>query len=152
MVQKGLDQVRDLMNGCSEARYEEIDTMYNGDYEESMAARRKEFPDWEMNPPKSRSDRTTKNESVECEDPAVSNLRSKLKDLERLPENEAVAFQLETEIYKLEREADVAADEWPDEISVIWSQTSKEKSCQQRPRCSRIPQAEVRIHACRLRP
>ncbi|CAN5460827.1 hypothetical protein BH20ACI3_BH20ACI3_41950 [soil metagenome] len=46
-------------------------------------------------------------------DPELERLRQKLMRLELLPENEAVAFKLESEIYKLEREAD---DEWPDEI------------------------------------
>ena len=44
----------------------------------------------------------------------IASLQAKLTRLERLPENEAVRFQLESEIYRLEREAN--ADEWPELI------------------------------------
>ncbi len=42
-------------------------------------------------------------------------LKEKLTKLESLPENEAIAFQLESEIYRLEGEA-ARANEWPDVI------------------------------------
>lgn len=48
-------------------------------------------------------------------DPEIISLREKLANLERLPENEAVLFNLESEIYRLECET-VSADEWPDLI------------------------------------
>jgi hypothetical protein len=41
----------------------------------------------------------------------LTSLREKLAKLEYLPENEAVRFNLESEIYRLERDAD--SDEWP---------------------------------------
>ncbi len=41
-------------------------------------------------------------------------LQEKLANLEALPENEAIALQLESEIYRLEHEQ--VADEWPDVI------------------------------------
>jgi len=47
-------------------------------------------------------------------DPRIAELRDKLSRLECLPENEAVAFQLETQICKLERAS--TTEEWPDVI------------------------------------
>lgn len=45
------------------------------------------------------------------------DLRARLARLERLPENEGVAFQLESEIYKLENAAPaLGSEEWPDVI------------------------------------
>lgn len=44
----------------------------------------------------------------------LAGLRGKLDRLERVPENEAVRFQLETEIHRLEQEP---TDEWPDVIA-----------------------------------
>jgi hypothetical protein len=44
----------------------------------------------------------------------LKKLRWDLERLERVPENEGVALQLESEIYRLENEADT--DEWPDVI------------------------------------
>lgn len=49
----------------------------------------------------------------QANDPALITLREKLAKLELVPENEAIGFQLESGIYKLEREAN---DEWPDVI------------------------------------
>ncbi len=48
-------------------------------------------------------------------DPELENMRQRLMRLERLPENEAIALQLESEIYKLERQ-NANTDEWPDVI------------------------------------
>lgn len=45
-------------------------------------------------------------------DPAAS-LKRKLERLERVPENEAIRFELETEIYNLEHETE---EEWPDQV------------------------------------
>jgi hypothetical protein len=45
----------------------------------------------------------------------LARLRRELDELERLPENEATCFQLEKQIYDLEREQDV--DEWPEVIN-----------------------------------
>lgn len=44
----------------------------------------------------------------------LASLREKFQRLERLPENEAVALRLESEIYKLE--SAIGEDEWPDMI------------------------------------
>jgi hypothetical protein len=44
----------------------------------------------------------------------IEELRARLQNLETLPENEAVRFQLETEIYRLEQEQ--KRDEWPEVI------------------------------------
>src|ERR1051326_1019099 len=49
------------------------------------------------------------------ENESLITLRQRLNRLERLPENEATAFQLETEIYRLKNES--PADEWPDLIA-----------------------------------
>jgi len=53
-------------------------------------------------------------ETADTRHEEIADLRDQLKRLERLPENEATRFQLETEIEGLERE--LAADEWPDTI------------------------------------
>lgn len=45
----------------------------------------------------------------------LSRLRDRLENLELVPENEATRFQLETQIYKLQREAE-SVDEWPNVI------------------------------------
>jgi len=45
----------------------------------------------------------------------VSRLRGELAKLERVPENEAERFKLETEIYRAEREQDL--EEWPEVIA-----------------------------------
>jgi len=52
--------------------------------------------------------------------PEVISLREKLANLERVPENEAERFKLESEIRRLEREseAEASADEWPDMVEV----------------------------------
>ena len=103
-VQTAFEQVRDLMNGCSQARFEEIDAIYNGDYarkERAGACGEAGQADTETGHPESQ-------ESI-----ALTDLATKLAKLERLPENEAVRFQLESEIYQLERES-VAEKEWPD--------------------------------------
>ena len=44
----------------------------------------------------------------------LDNLRAELRSLSPLPENEAIRFKIETEIYRLERAQD---DEWPDIIA-----------------------------------
>lgn len=49
------------------------------------------------------------------ENATIHGLREKLEMLERLPENEAVALQLESEIARLERENEIVT-EWPDVI------------------------------------
>jgi hypothetical protein len=49
-------------------------------------------------------------------DGQAEKLRQKLMRLERLPENEAIAFQLETQIYHLERGSKTDAEKWPDVI------------------------------------
>lgn len=45
-------------------------------------------------------------------DPTAS-LKKKLEQLERVPENEAIRFELETEIFNLEHETE---EEWPDHV------------------------------------
>lgn len=45
--------------------------------------------------------------------PELETLRGKLQRLERVPENEATRFQIESELYKLENQT----DEWPDVIA-----------------------------------
>lgn len=50
------------------------------------------------------------------EDRQAETLRRKLDRLERVPENEAERFRLESEIYRLENQTDV--DEWPEVIEV----------------------------------
>lgn len=51
---------------------------------------------------------------VANEEDSTSAIRGKLAKLERLPENEAERFRLETEIYQLERAPN--SDEWPEVI------------------------------------
>lgn len=46
----------------------------------------------------------------------IAELRDELRHVERLPENEAARFEIESEIYRLEREGD--AGEWPELIAV----------------------------------
>lgn len=48
-------------------------------------------------------------------DKRVSELRDELKRIERLPENEATRFAIQTEIHRLEHEG--ALDEWPEVIA-----------------------------------
>jgi hypothetical protein len=100
-VQTAFDQIRDLMNGCSPARYEEIDRYYNPDREDRPA----EVTGTALG---------SEDEAVEA-DGKLEDLRQKLLHLERVPENEAITFQLESEIFQYERE-NATADEWPDVI------------------------------------
>lgn len=46
----------------------------------------------------------------------LETLRGKLERLELLPENEAISFQLKTQIYRLEREGETVAELWPDVV------------------------------------
>ena len=74
---------------CSEARIAELDAKYNYN-----------VPD--------RSERDTQAA------PELEGLRQQFAQLERVPENEAIALQLESEIYRLENQSDL--NEWPDVI------------------------------------
>lgn len=47
---------------------------------------------------------------------AIASLRSKLERVERLPENEAVRFEIESEIHALENQRETD-DEWPEVIA-----------------------------------
>ena len=100
-VQRSFDAIRDLMSGCSEARFEEIDRKWN-----KQVYKEKER----------RNEQTTKDIQAESA-PELVSARAKLAELENLPENEAVRFQLESEIHRLERETK-SADEWPEVIRV----------------------------------
>lgn len=111
-VQRGFDQVRDLMNGCSQARFEQIDTIYHGTPEERIQARKEEAGVYEEAEQARAEIELERSESHEG--PALTDLRDKLAKLERLPENEAISLQLESAIYRLEHETDT--DEWPDVI------------------------------------
>ena len=59
-----------------------------------------------------RSKSSPNDKNNEC-DKEIASLQRKLDKLERLPENEAISLQLESEIYKLKRQSD---DEWPNVI------------------------------------
>jgi hypothetical protein len=106
-VQKAFEHIQDLLNGCSDERFQHIQAFWSIDYEASQEARKKEWPD----PEEGQSDfePVAETRSVEIEE-----LRKKLNMLERLPENEAIALQLESEIYRLEHESTI--EEWPDVI------------------------------------
>lgn len=56
----------------------------------------------------------SESKATESDTPAIAHLRAQLARLERVPENEATRFHLESEIYRTEREVD---DEWPDLIA-----------------------------------
>lgn len=100
-VQRAFAAIRDLTNLCSDARFEEIDRHWNSHcYKDEAPYYKTEQAPVEVTIP----------ESAE-----LIALREKLTNLERLPENEAVAFDLETKIYQLERAA-VIANDWPDII------------------------------------
>lgn len=51
------------------------------------------------------------------ENPQLAELKKTLARLERVPENEAIAFQMESEIYRLEQES--SGDEWPDVVGEV---------------------------------
>lgn len=104
-VQRSFGHVRELMGGCSPQRAEQIANFYSLDREVSDKARAEERGEVYVSP-------VDVPEPVESEDLAAR--RAELAGLERLPENEAVALQLETEIFNLERAA--ATEEWPDVI------------------------------------
>lgn len=95
-VHQAFGQVSDLMDGCSQDRFEQISGTYSLDLKLPITARAKDA-------------------SVNGETLEVVALREELSRLERLPENEATRFQLEKEIYQLEREAN-ADGEWPQVI------------------------------------
>lgn len=107
-VWAAFNQIRDLMNGCSDARFDEIYTIYHGEQKERLAARAIEFGD--VVP----ADDENAAPVDEVESPELVAARQKLVELEDVPENEAVAFRLETQIYKFEH-PDVD-DEWADVI------------------------------------
>ncbi len=93
-IEEGFAHIRELLAGCSKKRFDEIDDKHNPDVE----AHRTVF-----------SDELRRQAVVEAK---LQTLREQLTNLERLPENEAIALQLETAIYHLEHE-----DEWPDVIA-----------------------------------
>jgi hypothetical protein len=57
----------------------------------------------------------TKTDTPARENSELAKLRRNLETLELLPENEAIRFQLESQVYKLERETE-NAERWPDVI------------------------------------
>lgn len=103
-VHEALLHIQDLMNGCSQARFEEIDAAYNG-WAHEERARHKE-------------DAEVRREAEPFDSDELATVRKKLARLELVPENEAIAFQLKTEIDRLEREADTV-QEWPDVIGGV---------------------------------
>ena len=121
-TQRILNEIQALLNDATpKPVIEEIASLYNG---ESVSPRSAEYlatiepTDSPYRPIKTRNKpaKTRNRSDGETQsDPEVERLRDKLTKLERLPENEATAFQLESEIYKLEREAS-NANEWPDVI------------------------------------
>jgi hypothetical protein len=113
-AQTAFEQIRDLMNGCSQARFEQIDMIYHGNNEESMKAREQQAGIYEEALQARNEIEAEQRESQKS--PTLTDLRNKLARLERVPENEAIAFQLESEIYRLEQEATL--NEWPDVIGV----------------------------------
>lgn len=58
--------------------------------------------------------RKIKRPKSQSQDKRISGLTAALSRLERVPENEAERFRLETEIYKLQHKSN--ADEWPEVI------------------------------------
>lgn len=103
----GFARVRDLLNGCSRERFEQIQTIVEGtDHEETMRAVYAESGVVYTPPAPAPA-------AVEADE--VTSLRQQLTDLELVPENEAIRFQLETEIFNLET-AGGADEEWPDVI------------------------------------
>lgn len=53
-----------------------------------------------------------KGSAAQQQEPSIDELRARLNSIEHLPENEAVRFQLETQIHRLEQEQ----EEWPEVI------------------------------------
>ncbi len=103
-VQRAFAAIRDLMSGCSEARFEEIDRQWNA----------RIYMD---DPPQNETEQSTS--EAEIPEPAeLVALRNTLAKLERLPENEAERFKLETDIYRLEGEVANAHD-WPDTVGEV---------------------------------
>lgn len=120
-LQQAFAHVRDLMNGCSKARYEEIDAIYNPDHEAQRAAYFEEKARTgnaklgdEVYAEAEQARAEIEAEATTPENDGIVALSEKLARLEDLPENEAVAFRLESRIYRLEHKTD--DDEWPDVI------------------------------------
>jgi hypothetical protein len=64
-----------------------------------------------------RPKRSPSGQAKQAQNRQVKKLEDALARLERLPENEAERFELESEIYKIEHKGKGAiADEWPDVI------------------------------------
>ncbi len=107
-VQRAFAAIHDLMSGClcSESRFEEINRHYRPHEYDDMK---------EYNEKRKAKDARAVSETGAAtpETDEIVTLREKLAKLERLPENEAISFHLESEIYRLEHEA---ADKWQDVI------------------------------------
>lgn len=104
-VERGFRHIRELMAGCSKARLEEIDSIHNPAHATEET---------ENTSPNLVPIGTNPQGATSTMVDTVDNLREKLAALELVPENEAIALQLESEIYRLERETD--HNEWPDVI------------------------------------
>lgn len=89
------------------------------DWDGPFSERRDPFPDAQEpaqdSTPRPRK-RSPKRTEIKADDP-LHDLRERLAKLERVPENEAISFQLQTEIYRLEHETTI--DEWPDVIREV---------------------------------
>jgi hypothetical protein len=92
MAEQSFGEVSELLEGCSQKRFRQIDRRHNGAE------------------PIKKACNTVPRE--------VRKLKDALSKLERVPENEAIYFQLESEISRLEQEneRDKEVDEWPDVI------------------------------------
>lgn len=110
-VWAAMNQIRDLMNGCSDARFDEIHTIYHGSPDEQRRARAIELGD--VVPYDAALD-SAKPVAPPVETDKLVAVRETLSALEDVPENEAVAFRLETQIFNLVHAG--SDEEWPDVI------------------------------------
>lgn len=131
-----LTQIRDLMNGCTQARLEEIDAEYQPEvygfesgseareyYDSRCTYERQQEIDALREARKAAAVVESKTESTFHIDapPDISaeieTARAQLAALEYVPENEGVRMDLETRIYSLGRQV-ATVTEWPDVIGV----------------------------------
>ena len=114
-VETALQHVHELVTtGCSKTRRQHIEDFHDhADHEASRVARDAEWGVPERHDPPATQPAQTTAQLDNSE--AIAKLQRQLSGLENVPENEAVAFRLESQIYKLEREAE-SAEQWPDVI------------------------------------